>query len=499
MFAQTKASSHTTQVELPANKPFTRKLTAKGADGPVKWRLVSGELPPDLTLIDSGVIDGTPRVAQTTPFNFTLEAKDSSTPEPQTFRQDFEFKILGGISEITLDPFAGDIHEARKQAATVVSNPCTVFDDASNADTLAISVKNELSGAARDTLIFMEKNGDIPKNPIDNPDALISNTCPNAKWEAGDYLIIHLIRWASNGNDQKSNPEFERWFLYKNLSEQKPNWELQDAQDGTRIYGNKRVAVLLLHIDAKPTWDIKYTVSLKAKTPAPIQNVLDLAGIIMGNAKVAAGSTTAHLWGGRMLNVQDLPSDLIVQSNFVFVDDRSRVAKEGDDSKQTQQPQSYSKTYDNEGRYHWDVSVGIPLKSFKEVTYDVENQQVTAKTINRQNAYGFLNLFLNPNGVDTKGAEFYKTPHLMLGVPISGKPLDRPVVGLGIGFFKPKVKFNLFAGVVFNRVSEPQTLANGQTATQAQLQADLRTRRIRKFVFGINLPIKQFKDALSKK
>jgi hypothetical protein len=145
------------------------------------------------------------------------------------------------------------------------------------------------------------------------------------------------------------------------------------------------------------------------------------------------------------------------------------------------------------------VSVGIPLKSFKEVTYDVENQQVTAKTINRQNAYGFLNLFLNPNGVDTKGAEFYKTPHLMLGVPISGKPLDRPVVGLGIGFFKPKVKFNLFAGVVFNRVSEPQTLANGQTATQAQLQADLRTRRIRKFVFGINLPIKQFKDALSKK
>lgn len=54
-------------------------------------------------------------------------------------------------------------------------------------------------------------------------------------------------------------------------------------------------------------------------------------------------------------------------------------------------------------------------------------------------------------------------------------------------------------GIVFNRVREPQTLAAGQTATDAQLQSDLRTRRVRKFIFGFNIPVKQLKDALSPK
>lgn len=119
-------------------------------------------------------------------------------------------------------------------------------------------------------------------------------------------------------------------------------------------------------------------------------------------------------------------------------------------------------------------------------TFTIRRQSLVSDSA-CQPTYGFLNLFLSPKGVDTKGEEFYKTPHLVFGVPISGKPLDRPFAGLGLGFYKPKVKFNLFAGVVFNRVREPQTLGNGQTATEAQLQSDLHTRRVRKFVFGINL------------
>jgi hypothetical protein len=83
--------------------------------------------------------------------------------------------------------------------------------------------------------------------------------------------------------------------------------------------------------------------------------------------------------------------------------------------------------------------------------------------------------------------------------PISGKPLDRPMIGLGIGSYKTGFKFNLFAGAVFNRVREPRTLAAGQAATTGQLEADLQTRRVTKFIFGFNIPVKQFKDALTPK
>jgi hypothetical protein len=283
------------------------------------------------------------------------------------------------------------------------------------------------------------------------------------------------------------------------------------VQEGTRIYGQRRVAVLLVHLTARDTWDIKYTVDVKGKIPAPIQNVIDLAGIILGGSK-AAEFTEAEppppppsYWGGRMLLLKDVPADIAVQSNIAFLPSSQLSAslaaegKEVSQEQQTQQPKQYSKTYDNEGRYHWDVSVGLPVKSFKEVQFSAEGGQVTAKEVTRQNAYGFLNLFLNPNGVDTKGEEFIKTPHLVLGVPISGKPLDRPMVGLGMGFYKTAFKFNIFAGAVFNRVREPRTLGAGQTATPAQLESDLRTHRVTKFIFGFNIPVKQFKEALTKK
>lgn len=345
--------------------------------------------------------------------------------------------------------------------------------------------------------------------PIKKPTELIAATIGRCQeWNEGDYVIVHLVKWPAEdppaiaGNPVKYDVEQEKWFLYR-FTGRDPQWELQTIQEGARIYGQRTVGVLLVHLTARESWDIKYTVSVEKKLPANVQNVLDLAGIIFG-AKAAPGPSdvTSHsYWGGRVLLLKDIPADIAVQSNIAFLPSRSLLAKAGSDGadKETQQTKSYSKVYDNEGRYHWDVSAGIPLKGFRDVDYSVESGQVTAKEITRQNAYGFLNLFLNPGGVDTKGAEFYKTPHLVLGVPISGKPLDRPVVGLGIGFYKPKVKFNLFGGIVFNRVREPQTLGNGQTATDAQLQADLRSRRVRKFIFGINLPIKQFKEALSKK
>lgn len=499
---------------------YELRINAEGSSQPLYWSAVpvtalpsgiTSPLPPGLALDpNTAVLSGTPTTAQDTPYFFAVEVR-TLAKAPPIFRQTYSMLVNSPIRRLTISGGSLSQENVAQKAAQEKQKDCKEeepLDVESNSDEVSIAVRDTYSYNPDDVSVIDLKDPKKKDKPILKPAQLIADTigrCQDLKVD--DYVIVHLVKWpdqdppARQGNEVKYEVEKEKWFLYRNVGGDEP-WELQTAQEGTRIYGKRRVAVLLLHLTARDSWDIKYTVSIEKKVPAPIQNVLDLAGIIFG-AK-ATGSEPdgrSSYWGGRMLLLKDIPADLTVQSNIAFLPSREMVTKSGGEepAKQTQQPKSYSKVYDNEGRYHWDVSAGIPLKSFKDVTYDVEGTQVTAKEINRLNAYGFLNLFLNPKGVDTKGEEFYKTPHLVLGVPISGKPLDRPFVGLGIGFYKPKVKFNLFGGIVFNRVREPQTLANGQTATEAQLQADLQTKWVRKFIFGINLPIKQFKEALTPK
>ena len=186
--------------------------------------------------------------------------------------------------------------------------------------------------------------------------------------------------------------------------------------------------------------------------------------------------------------IKHVPSDVVVKLNTVTANVNGG---------QISQSKEYKNSYLNEGRYHWDVSVGMPVVSIKELEFSSENGIVTAKKKERQNAYGFLNLF--PRAVDLKAKSYLTTPHFVVGVPISGKPLDRPVIGLGTGLYTDFLKINFFAGVAFNKVREPKTLAAGQPATTGQLESDFETKRVTKFVFGINFPVRQFIEAVKGK
>lgn len=514
--AQTQAAADSLP-DAQAGHPYSFAFTANGGTAPLTWGIVAGGLPDGLTLDgSSGALSGTPTVSRATPYTFTVEVTDSASAQREKFRKQFVLLVRerrtrplsiatptnGGTAASSSESSADRLEGPRQQQATTraADEPepeptpeCQAVDVESNSDALSIAVRNAYRNNPPDDARARFIDITDKQNPIRRPDQLIENTLGKChEFEKDDYVIIHLVKWPQRdptSGQKKYEPETEKWFLYSYVDNK---WTAQKIQGGERIYGHKRVGVLLVHLTARDSWDIKYTVDVKRKTPGPIQNILDLAAIVAPGAGLASSRPTPppSFWGGRLLLLQDVPADIVVKSDIVFVTG---------DNQAEQQSKVYSKTYDNEGRYHWDVSVGLPVKSFKEVQYDAEGGQVRAKEVNRQNAYGFLNVFFNPRGVDTKGDEFYKTPHLVLGVPISGKPLDRPMVGLGMGSYKTGFKFNLFGGIVFNRVREPQTLAAGQAATGAQLESDLRTRRVRKFIFGFNIPVKQFKDALTSK
>jgi hypothetical protein len=71
-------------------RAYHERLTPPAGASPWNWRLVSGVLPPGLTLEPDGVIAGMP--AATGDYAFTLEATDSSTPL-KTIREDFFIKV----------------------------------------------------------------------------------------------------------------------------------------------------------------------------------------------------------------------------------------------------------------------------------------------------------------------------------------------------------------------------------------------------------------------
>lgn len=514
------------QVDIEAllRDKYRLRIDTSRRDSILQWSFLEGELPVGLTLRTNGNIAGKPESYREKSYLFRVRVADHAVSSAEYLVITLSLAVtpprlrLTRIEEPRLVPIDNAATEAQSprtppplslSPSTVRvepnpprdgdesepqrddESPCSVGVE-SNSDVISIAVRNDFTDSDIRQSINMSQDGNL----IGNQNELIARTlgtCNQNNWQQDDYVILHLVKWPEGqpaGGDLKYEPKSEKWYLYRRVGD---GWERQTVQGGERIYGHKRVGVLLVHLIARETWDIKYTVEVKDKVPGPIQNILDLAGII---AAGAAGLRDADIdnksyWGGRILMLQKVPVDLVVKSEIAFVT--------GGETTASQQSKVYSKTFDNEGRYHWDVSVGLPVKSFKEIEFDADAGQVRAKEVNRVNAYGFLNLFLNPRGVDTKGEEFYKTPHLVLGVPISGKPLDRPMVGMGIGSYNTALKFNLFAGVVFNRIREPRTLAAGETATPAELESDLQTRRVTKFIFGFNIPVKQFKEALTSK
>ncbi|HEX6175384.1 MAG TPA: hypothetical protein VF089_15360, partial [Candidatus Binatia bacterium] len=326
----------------------------------------------------------------------------------------------------------------------------------------------------------------------------VSTNAEATNFQVGDYLLVHIIVWKPAQANEKADAQRQLWGLFKAKHKNATDVEWEPQEDSadknvfnSRIFGSKRVAILLINFMTPSTWDVKYTVGLDRRIPTPIQNVLTLAanvGAVGGAAEAtAAPLAPKNIWGARMMLVRYSASDMVVKVNSIT-----------NNNAEIEQARDYSKKYLNEGRYHWDVSIGLPVKSIKELQYKTDaNNRVTTEAKERQDAYGFLNLF--PKAVDLSGERFLQVPHFVFGVPLASKPLHRPFAGIGYGVYKTPIKFNFFGGIVFNRQRVPRTINVGNSANADQLDSDLRTRWVRKFMFGVNFPISQIKDAIKNK
>jgi hypothetical protein len=226
---------------------------------------------------------------------------------------------------------------------------------------------------------------------------------------------------------------------------------------------------------------IAYKVEVTKKLPANIQSLNAVIGLFQGaQEKLPAPVQRVDLWGGRKMSIGYIPSDITAHA-LVKTDT-------------TKDPTEVSSaTYDDEGRYYWDVSVGVPVSKINQLQYSADTGTVSAKTIDKQNLFAFVNLFFKP--VDLKDTKSGLIPRALIGVAINSQPLNRVFFGGGIGINKVQ----LFAGLVLNKVQSPATLKSGGAATPSQLNSDLQGRYDKKFLMGLNLPVRQVVDALKAK
>lgn len=88
-----------TQFPLAQGVPglaYKQLLIVTGGKGPYTWSVISGSLPPGLTLATNGVLSGTP--TKTGTFNFTTQVVDSQTPTAAMTSQGFTVTINPPLS-----------------------------------------------------------------------------------------------------------------------------------------------------------------------------------------------------------------------------------------------------------------------------------------------------------------------------------------------------------------------------------------------------------------
>ena len=239
---------------------------------------------------------------------------------------------------------------------------------------------------------------------------------------------------------------------------------------------------------------VHYESAVVKRTPANVANflsILKILGLATGSIDSVAIATTpdAIVWGAGKISSIGLPSDVSIAGYNKAADEALP------DEDRTKFQLGSVGAYNDEQLYWWDASIGIPVHKLRDLSYSSSDNTVVATQVDKQSAYAMFNLMLYPADLSDLKSNLW--PRILVGFPLASNPWDQLFAGGAIGLpLKPFRNFQLFAGATFNRSKQPATLAAGTTATDAQLQNDLRIHTKPKLTFGVNVPVKSVLDRL---
>lgn len=339
---------------------------------------------------------------------------------------------------------------------------------------------------AKSLIVAASATEGVAKENPNNPQFGTRKSFANV--DAADfYCVFHVLRWGapsqdSGGHDQ-IKPDKQHWYVYHSGK----TWRQEDFADKKRIFGSRNVWLLFVHLNIAPNfgYNVRYDVDLKDITPAPLGHLLDLAKLMAGGSAEANREEIRNIWGAHNITVSHLPNEMTIIPQSVSiptVDRESTTERLGDPAK-----------FVNEGRYHVDFSVGLPIKKVSELSFDTANEVVTAKKADKQNVYALIDYYPWKTDVRTQSFSYY--PYLVGGVAVAKQPLHKCLVALGFG---PKFA-QFYFGALFVKQQQLSTLKAGDTVTSAQFARARRSGYEPQLAIGLNITVRGANDLLKNK
>jgi hypothetical protein len=182
------------------------------------------------------------------------------------------------------------------------------------------------------------------------------------------------------------------------------------------------------------------------------------------------------IWGGGALDLQYLPSDIVIKSTF-----RTGSSELDASLSQTDQKLADDITYDNEGTYYWDVGFAIPVRRISEIKLDSTSGVATPAQVDSTNVFAVFDGYFKP--IDVKGSGFTQIPHPIAGVAFAKQPLNKILVG---GAWGPHAA-ELYMGALFVKQPEMSGSSSCSKPTGSTLTGN--SHYCTQFTIGINVPV----------
>lgn len=300
---------------------------------------------------------------------------------------------------------------------------------------------------------------------------------------APDYLIINVVGWS------KGKVNSSVWAIYNKALNSAIPWHkhAESISTGNRMYGWDNFGILVVNTGLPNCDELTYTVSAQHVTPQNVQDLKDLFSYVLSKvpAGVAAEEVTTNCYGYAVIGhgLPSLPVDIT-------------VAAQGMDAAST-----ISVVMHDEGYHVLDASVGMPLASYKNITFNSENSIVVPKSTDKITPYAFGDIYPFGGG-DLSATGFAIQPKLSVGLPIGSRPLNYPFFGAGVNVAIKKFRFSPFIGALHKKVDRTRTLSPGSVGTMAALDQDRYTKRVTTLMYGLSFSVtdavKLFKSDSSK-
>jgi len=267
-------------------------------------------------------------------------------------------------------------------------------------------------------------------------------------------FVIHIVGWNSDYTALASS----NWYLYE--PGEKSSWGYWRGDAGIlmrrAIGGKKRVTLLYVYLSSRGPTEPKsgadnggatqdtddekdvaaapgdYKVSIAAGTSQFLADLKILAGIV--NVPGFRGGTEAAASAAAKIRREvssAAPKPIVAYCALnTFITPNAVSTWKFDATFETSSAQD-TVTFNNESPKSFGLAGAMPLVAYSDVVREgTEATGFTTKKVTRQSPYAVVNIFLPK--VEPSLRNSCWMPHIMIGLPVSGKALEHPLVGAAV-------------------------------------------------------------------